>query len=84
MKLINFRKGIDKDIKNVTKPTLEASIWKTVNGWHKQTHNLDKISYLHYGKPRVWYSVPPCEESEFFMHACREIPAPFKRCSESL
>ena len=77
-----LRKGIDAPIPAITTPTLQIGAWKTANGWHKQYQNLAQISYLHYGQPRIWYSVVQSNEKEMYKYVSREMPDLFKKCPE--
>eukprot|EP01080_Neovahlkampfia_damariscottae_P010790 gene10790-3407_t len=46
------------EIPGVTTPYLYFGTWKSNFSWHVEDMNLYSVNYLHFGKPKQWYSVP--------------------------
>ena len=43
----------------ITTSMLYFGMWRAMFAWHTEDVNLYSINYLHMGKPKSWYSVPP-------------------------
>ncbi len=68
-------------IPGVTQPYLYVGVWRSLFGWHKEDVDLYSINYLHYGKPKFWYSIDlDCNErfeqlaNAFFKDLYKECP----------
>ncbi len=68
-------------IPGVTQPYLYVGVWRSLFGWHKEDVDLYSINYLHYGKPKFWYSIDlDCNErfeqlaNTFFKDLYKECP----------
>lgn len=45
------------EVQGVTNPYVYVGSWKSMFGWHKEDMDLWSINYLHYGRPKFWYSI---------------------------
>jgi len=52
--------------------------------WHKEDMDLYSINYLHYGKPKFWYSLPREETPKLEAYAKQHFPEAFSKCKEYL
>lgn len=48
-------------MKGIHVPFLYVGMANTVFGFHLEDGDLSSISYLHSGKPKIWYVVPDSE-----------------------
>lgn len=53
-------------------------------GWHREDLDLFSINYLHSGKPKLWYGVPPNEAEKFDKLAKTLFPGAYQECPEFL
>lgn len=87
---INKLGSILDDLKDECKLTIEGvntaylyfGMWKASFAWHTEDMDLYSINYLHFGKPKSWYVVPPEHGKRlerlaggFFPNNTRECPA---------
>ncbi len=77
-------KGLPRAISGVNVPYLYIGSWKTMFGWHKEDLDLYSINYLHYGKPKFWYSLPKNEGKKLEGFAKECFSEGFNKCSEFL
>ena len=76
--------SMDNKCKGVNTPYVYVGSWKTFFAWHKEDLDLSAINYLHEGKSKFWYSVPPNQSSLLEKVAKRHFPEHFAKCSEHL
>lgn len=87
---INKLGSILDDLKNECNLTIEGvntaylyfGMWKASFAWHTEDMDLYSINYLHFGKPKSWYVVPPEHGKRlerlaggFFPNNMRDCPA---------
>uniref|UniRef100_A0A513TZI7 [histone H3]-trimethyl-L-lysine(9) demethylase n=1 Tax=Brachionus koreanus TaxID=1199090 RepID=A0A513TZI7_9BILA len=87
---INKLGSILDDLKDECKLTIEGvntaylyfGMWKASFAWHTEDMDLYSINYLHFGKPKSWYVVPPEHGKRlerlaggFFPNNLRDCPA---------
>ena len=53
------------EIPGVTNPYIYVGVWRSLFGWHKEDVDLYSINYLHYGKPKFWYSIDLDSNEDF-------------------
>jgi jumonji domain-containing protein 2 len=52
--------------------------------WHTEDLDLFAINYVHLGKPKFWYGVPPNEAEAFNKLASSLFPGAYQECPEFL
>lgn len=53
-------------------------------GYHQEDMNLLSINYLHFGEPKIWYSIPASENEKFEKLMNKLYPKQLKECDEWL
>jgi [histone H3]-trimethyl-L-lysine9/36 demethylase len=68
-------------------------MWKAYFAWHVEDMNLNvnffknkkkSINYLHFGKPKRWYCIPPSYSEEFEKITKNELTNESNVCKEFL
>eukprot|EP01080_Neovahlkampfia_damariscottae_P007386 gene7386-11708_t len=72
------------DLPGITDPYLYFGMWKSMFAWHSEDLNLCSINYLHFGKPKRWYCIPPEYSQKFENYARFLYPGDAKECPEFL
>lgn len=71
-------------IEGVNTAYLYFGMWKTTFAWHTEDMDLYSINYLHYGKPKTWYAVPPKYGKKFEKMAHDNFPSSYRSCNAYL
>ncbi len=69
-------------IGGVTLPFLYYGTWASSFAWHVEDCNLYSINYLHFGRPKQWYAIPPSQANKFESFAHENFPLLKKSCPE--
>jgi len=77
-----LKDGLKAGLSGINSPFLYVGSWKTMFGWHKEDMDLCSINYLHYGKPKFWYTIPVSENKKLEDFARSQYPDGFNRCKE--
>lgn len=64
----------------ITSPYLFIGMWKTSFGWHTEDKDLYSVNYLHFGKPKTWFVVPPSNAKDLE----KILPREYERCPQHL
>lgn len=62
--------GLDRNVAGITSPMLYVGMWRAMFAWHTEDLELNSINYLHFGEPKVWYSIHRPSATRF-ESACR-------------
>lgn len=75
---------LDHSIMGVSLPFLYWGQWKSMFAIHSEDCDLYSINYLHFGRPKQWYTVPP-RFAKKLEHLLKPIyPSQFASCREFL
>lgn len=66
----------------MTHPMLYFGMWAACFAWHTEDKDLNSINHLHFGAPKVWYSVPAAYKAQVDKLAAAIAPEEFARCSQ--
>ncbi len=67
-------------ITGVTSPMTYFGTWRSFFGWHKEDCDLMSVNYLHFGAPKIWYSVSPRHAAKFDRMAKQLFPEASQAC----
>tara|TARA_B100000524_G_scaffold286320_1_gene161567 strand:- start:357 stop:2033 length:1677 start_codon:yes stop_codon:yes gene_type:complete len=71
-------------IPGLNKPMLYYGAWKTFFALHTEDSELQGVSYLHSGAPKVWYVVPPAYATRVRKLAADLFPEDATECAHFL
>jgi jumonji domain-containing protein 2 len=77
-------KDYDISIDGVNSAYLYFGMWKTTFGWHTEDMDLYSINYLHFGEPKIWYSIPPAFGRKFEKLCAALFPKSYGTCKAFL
>jgi len=80
--LDNMIKLLPSNLPGVTTAMLYFGMWRAMFAFHTEDMNLYSINYLHAGRPKSWYSIPPASQKRFESLAQSLDPQGFHDCSE--
>ena len=61
-----LKEGLNKkNLKGITTPYLYIGGFRTTFAWHVEDYNLASINYMHYGAPKVWYTIARKDYKKF-------------------
>lgn len=66
--------------RGITSPYLYIGMWRTSFAWHTEDKDLYSINYLHFGKPKTWFVVPPAYAKDLEKLLAKE----FQECPQHL
>lgn len=72
------------EIGGLMTPFLYFGMWKSTFAWHTEDMDLYGINYLHFGKPKTWYAIPPQFGHAFEKLSSEYFPAKHRKCSQFL
>lgn len=83
-KLDDMLNTLSVKIPGVNSAYLYCGMWKSTFAWHLEDMDLYSINYIHFGAPKLWYSISQEDKDKFFQLMCDIWPEEFKNCREFL
>lgn len=83
-KLDDMLNTLPVKIPGVNSAYLYCGMWKSTFAWHLEDMDLYSINYIHFGAPKLWYSISQEDKDKFFNLMCDIWPEEFKNCREFL
>lgn len=83
-KLDDMLNTLPVKIPGVNSAYLYCGMWKSTFAWHLEDMDLYSINYIHFGAPKLWYSISQEDKDKFFEVMCDLWPEEFKNCREFL
>ncbi|CEG44695.1 DNA damage-responsive repressor GIS1/RPH1, jumonji superfamily [Plasmopara halstedii] len=72
------------DLPGVTQSMLYFGMWRAMFAFHTEDMDLYSINYLHTGKPKFWYGVPPHAATQLERAAQSMFPEKYHECTQFL
>ncbi|KAF4042576.1 JmjC domain containing hydroxylase [Phytophthora infestans] len=72
------------DLPGVTQSMLYFGMWRAMFAFHTEDMDLYSINYVHTGKPKFWYGVPPDAASQLERAAQSMFPEKHHECHQFL
>ncbi|KAH7484498.1 hypothetical protein PRIC1_003807 [Phytophthora ramorum] len=72
------------DLPGVTQSMLYFGMWRAMFAFHTEDMDLYSINYVHTGKPKFWYGVPPDAAPQLERAAQSMFPEKHHACSQFL
>ncbi|KAL0586012.1 hypothetical protein ABG067_004335 [Albugo candida] len=72
------------ELPGVTRSMLYFGMWRAMFAFHTEDMDLYSINYLHHGKPKFWYCIPPHAASTFERAAQAMYPEKYHSCHQFL
>jgi [histone H3]-trimethyl-L-lysine9/36 demethylase len=70
------------DLPGVTRSMLYFGMWRAMFAFHTEDMDLYSINYVHTGKPKFWYAVPPSAAAQLERVAQSLFPEKHHACSQ--
>ncbi|KAF0982562.1 hypothetical protein FDP41_011492 [Naegleria fowleri] len=68
----------------INSPYLYVGSYKSFFAWHCEDLDLYSINYMHFGSPKVWYTIPFPYKNKFEELVKKTFPEQFQTCSQFL
>lgn len=82
---LDLLKDIDgSSPQGVVSPYLYFGQWMATFCWHTEDMDLFSMNYIHYGRGKQWYCIPPSYSTKFESVARKYFPRHFAQCSQFL
>ncbi|RMX66117.1 hypothetical protein DD238_001171 [Peronospora effusa] len=72
------------DLPGITQAMLYFGMWRAMFAFHTEDMDLYSINYVHTGKPKFWYGVPPDAAPQLERAAQSMFPEKFHECHQFL
>ncbi|KAL9655048.1 hypothetical protein ABK040_008831 [Willaertia magna] len=68
----------------INSPYLYVGSYKSLFSWHCEDLDLFSINFMHFGQPKIWYTIPSPYKKQFEDLAKQFFPEEFANCSQFL
>lgn len=79
-----LRAGLKEELPGINTPFCYVGCWKSFFCWHTEDMELEAINYMHCGKPKFWYSLPPAQKGLLEREVRKFYSENATRCPEFL
>ena len=73
---------LGRDIPGINSPYLYYGSFRSLFAWHREDLDLFSINYVHCGRQKLWYSIPPEQAPRMKAHLERSYPLMVAECKE--